>query len=187
MDGVFYIKEKCSGNKKCNKKKVQWFDLIRIFMLISHVNLDNVNFILFQPVVGATFFGLNTLSCAMGTLSVLLARRVWNWGRVVRERRRIINLTVRLDAQLSQVVVEETIRVPLAEVLPDTGKPPKGRGRIRKATPPKKIWSPKRANLNRRLSAVWADEEVVVRVRPGVRTRSQTSLASTSDSFQFLF
>ena len=29
MDGLFYIK-KCSGNKKCNKKKVQWFDLIRI-------------------------------------------------------------------------------------------------------------------------------------------------------------
>ena len=123
----------------------------------------------------------------MGTVSVLLARRLWNWGRVVRERRRIIKLTARLDSQLSQVVVEEVVGVPLAEVQPDTGKPPKGRGRIRKATPPKKIWSPKKANLNRRLSAVWADEEVVLRVRPGMRTLSQSSLASTSDSFQSLF
>ena len=123
----------------------------------------------------------------MGTISVLLARRAWNWVRVARERRRVIKLTARLDAQLSQVVVEEVVGVPLAEVQPDTGKPPKGRGRIRKATPPKKIWSPKKANLNRRLSAVWADEEVVLRVRPGMRTRSQSSLASTSDSFQSLF
>ena len=123
----------------------------------------------------------------MGTVSVLLARRLWNWGRVVRERRRIIKLTARLDSQLSQVVVEEVVGVPLAEVQPDTGKPPKGRGRVRKATPPKRIWSPKKANLNRRLSAVWADEEVVLRVRPGMRTRSQSSLASTSYSFQSLF
>ena len=123
----------------------------------------------------------------MGTISVLLARRAWNWVRVARERRRVIKLTVRLDAQLSQVVVEEVVGVPLAEVQPDTGKPPKGRGRVRKATPPKRIWSPKKANLNRRLSAVWADEEVVLRVRPGMRTRSQSSLASTSDSFQSLF
>ena len=137
--------------------------------------------------MGATFFGLNTVSCAMGTVGVLLARRLWNWGRVVRERRRIIKLTARLDSQLSQVVVEEVVGVPLAEVQPDTGKPPKGRGRVRKATPPKRIWSPKKANLNRRLSAVWADEEVVLRVRPGMRTRSQSSLASTSDSFQSLF
>ena len=123
----------------------------------------------------------------MGTISVLLARRAWNWVRVARERRRVIKLTARLDAQLSQVVVEEVVGVPLAEVQPDTGKPPKGRGRVRKATPPKRIWSPKKANLNRRLSAVWADEEVVLRVRPGMRTRSQSSLASTSDSFQSLF
>ena len=44
--------------------------------------------------------------------------------------------------------------VPLAEVLPNTGKPPKGRGRVSKATPPRKIWSPKRSSLNRRLSEV---------------------------------
>ena len=123
----------------------------------------------------------------MGTVSVLLARRLWNWGRVVRERRRIIKLTARLDSQLSQVVVEEVVGVPLAEVVPNTGKPPKGRGKVSKATPPKKIWSPKRSNLNRRLSAVWADEEVVLRVRPGMRTRSQTSLESATDSFQSLF
>ena len=122
----------------------------------------------------------------MGTVSVLLARRLWNWGRVVRERRRIIKLTARLDSQLSQVVVEEVVGVPLAEVVPNTGKPPKGRGKVSKATPPKKIWSPKRSNLNRRLSAVWADDEVVLRVRPGMRTRSQTSMES-SDSFQSLF
>ena len=122
----------------------------------------------------------------MGTVSVLLARRLWNWGRVVRERRRIIKLTARLDSQLSQVVVEEVVAVPLAEVVPNTGKPPKGRGKVSKATPPKKLWSPKRSNLNRRLSAVWADDEVVLRVRPGMRTRSQTSLES-SDSFQSLF
>ena len=122
----------------------------------------------------------------MGTVSVLLARRLWNWGRVVRERRRIIKLTARLDSQLSQVVVEEVVGVPLAEVVPNTGKPPKGRGKVSKATPPKKLWSPKRSNLNRRLSAVWADDEVVLRVRPGMRTRSQTSMES-SDSFQSLF
>ena len=119
--------------------------------------------------MGATFFGLNTVSCAMGTISVLLARRVWNWGRLVRERRRVRRLEARLDSQLSQVVVEEEVEVPQAEVLPDTGVPPK------------------KSNLNRRLSAVWADEEVVVRVRPGMRTRSQSSMASTSDSFQSLF
>ena len=122
-----------------------------------------------------------------GTMSVLLARRVWNWGRLVRERRRVRRMDAHLDSLLSQVVVEAVEEVPLAEVLPNTGKPPKGRGRVTKATPPRKIWSPKRSNLNRRLSAVWADEEVVLRVRPGVRTRSQTSLASTSDSFQSLF
>ena len=137
--------------------------------------------------MGATFFGLNTVSCAMGTISVLLARRVWNWGRLVRERRRVRRLEARLDSQLSQVVVEEEVEVPQAEVLPDTGVPPKGRGRVKKATPPKRMWNPERANLNRRLSAVWADEEVVLRVRPGMRTRSQSSLASTSDSFQSLF
>ena len=137
--------------------------------------------------MGATFFGLNTVSCAMGTISVLLARRVWNWGRLVRERRRVRRLEARLDSQLSQVVVEEEVEVPQAEVLPDTGVPPKGRGRNKKATPPKRIWNPKKSNLNRRLSAVWADEEVVVRVRPGMRTRSQSSMASTSDSFQSLF
>ena len=133
--------------------------------------------------MGATFFGLNTVSCAMGTVSVLLARRLWNWGRVVRERRRIIKLTARLDSQLSQIVVEETDGVPLAEVLPDTGKPPKGRGKVKKATPPKRIWSPRKSNLNRRLSAVWDDEEVVLRVRPGMKTRSQSSLESM-DSFK---
>jgi len=122
-----------------------------------------------------------------GTMSVLLARRAWNWGRSVRERRRVRRANAQFDALLSQVVVEAVEEVPLAEVLPNTGKPPKGRGRVTKATPPRKIWSPKRSNLNRRLSAVWADEEVVLRVRPGVRTRSQTSLASTSDSFQSLF
>ena len=122
----------------------------------------------------------------MGTISVLLARRAWNWVRVARERRRIVKLTARLDSQLSQVVVEE-VEDPQAEVKPDTGKPPKGRGRVRKATPPKRMWNPERANLNRRLSAVWADQEVVVRVRSGMRTRSQTSLESTSDSFQSLF
>ena len=123
----------------------------------------------------------------MGTISVLLARRAWNWVRVARERRRIVKLTARLDAQLSQVVVEEVVGDPLAEVQPDTGKPPKGRGRVRKVTPPKRMWNPERANLNRRLSAAWADEEVVIRVRPGMRTRSQTSLESATDSFQSLF
>ena len=137
--------------------------------------------------MGATFFGLNTVSCAMGTISVLLARRVWNWGRLVRERRRVRRLEARLDSQLSQVVVEEEVEGPQVEVLPDTGVPPKGRGRVKKATPPKRIWTPKKSNLNRRLSAVWADEEVVVRVRPGMRTLSQSSMASTSDSFQSLF
>ena len=127
--------------------------------------------------MGATFFGLNTVSCTMGTISVLLARRVWNWGRLVRERRRVR----RLDSQLSQVVVEEEVEVPQAEVLPDTGVPPKGRGRNKKATPPKRIWNPKKSNLNRRLSAVWADEEVVVRVRPGMRTRSQSSINNLTD------
>ena len=136
--------------------------------------------------MGATFFGLNTVSCAMGTVSVLLARRVWNWGRLVRERRRVRRLEARLDSQLSQVV-EEEVEIPQAEVLPDTGVPPKGRGRVKKVTPPKRIWTPKKSNLNRRLSAVWADEEVVVRVRPGMRTLSQSSMASTSDSFQSLF
>ena len=135
--------------------------------------------------IGATFFGLNTLSCMAGTVSVLLARRAWNWGRLVRERRRVRRLEARLDSQLSQVVVEEA-GVPLAEVLPDTGVLPKGRKKI-SSPPPKKLWTPKKSNLNRRLSAVWADEEMVVRVRPGMRTRSQTSLASSTDSFQSLF
>ena len=63
-------------------------------------------------------------------------------------------MSAQLDAQLSQVVVEEAAEVPLAEVLPNTGKPPKGRGRVSKATPPRKIWSPKRSSLNRRLSEV---------------------------------
>lgn len=93
-------------------------------------------------------------------------------------------LAARLDAQLSQVVVEEATEVPLPVVLPNTSKPPKGRGRITKATPPRKIWSPKKSDLNRRLSAVWGDKEVVIRSRP--KTRSQTSLES-SDSFQSLF
>ena len=133
--------------------------------------------------MGATFFGLNTVSCAMGTISVLLARRVWNWGRLVRERRRVRRLEARLDSQLSQVVVEEEVEVPQAEVLPDTGVPPKGRGRVKKVTPPKKLWTPRKSNLNRRLSAVWADEEVIFRPRAGVKTRSQSSLESV-DSFK---
>ena len=139
--------------------------------------------------IGATFFGLNTLSCMAGTISVLLARRAWNWGRLVRERRRVRRLEARLYSQLSQIVVEEA-GVPLAEVLPDTGVPPKGRGRKKMVSPPpKRLWTPRKSSLNRRLSAVWADEdeEMVVRVRPGMRTRSQTSLASSTDSFQSLF
>ena len=120
-----------------------------------------------------------------GTVSVLLARRAWNWGRLVRERRLVRRLEARLDSQLSQVVVEEA-GVPLAEVLPDTGVLPKGRKKMA-SPPPKKLWTPRKSNLNRRLSAVWADEEMVVRVRPGMRTRSQTSLASSTDSFQSLF
>ena len=119
-----------------------------------------------------------------GTMSVLLARRAWNWGRLVRERRRVRRMDAQLDSQLSQVVVEAVEEVPLAEVLPNTGKPPKGRGRVSKAPPPRKIRSPKRSSLNRRLSAVWGEEEVVLRTRP--MTRSQTSLES-SDSFQSLF
>jgi len=124
----------------------------------------------------------------MGTCAVLVARRAWNWGRLVRERRRVRRMSAQLDAQLSQVVVEEVKEVPLAEVLPNTGALPRGRGRARKATPPtpKKTWNPRRSTLNRRLSAVWADEEVVRRPRVGVKTRSQSSLESL-DSFKSLF
>ena len=73
----------------------------------------------------------------------------------MRERRRVRTLAARLVAQLSQVVVEEATVVPLPMVLPITGKPPKGCGRISKATLPLKIWSPKRSSLNRQLSTVW--------------------------------
>ena len=134
--------------------------------------------------MGATFFGLNTLSCMAGTVSVLLARRAWNWGRLVRERR-VRRMSAYLDAQLSQVVVEEVEEVPLAEVLPNTGALPRGRRGSRKVTPPtpKKVLTPRRSNLNRRLSAVWADQEVVSRFRVGVKTRSQSSLESM-DSFK---
>ena len=106
----------------------------------------------------------------------------------MRERRRVRRMSAQLDAQLSQVVVEEVEEVPLAEVLPNTGALPRGRGRARKATPPtpKKTWNPRRSTLNRRLSAVWADEEVVRRPRVGVKTRSQSSLESL-DSFKSLF
>ena len=104
----------------------------------------------------------------------------------MRERRRVRRLEVRLDHQLSQIVVEEEIDGPPAEVLPDTGAPPKGRGRVKRATPPtpKRVWSPKESRFNRRLSAVWADREVIYRPRTrGVKTRSQTSLDS-EDSFK---
>ena len=53
----------------------------------------------------------------------------------MRERRRVRRMDARLDSLLSQVVVEAVEEVPLAEVLPNTGKPPKGRGRVSKATP----------------------------------------------------
>ena len=92
-----------------------------------------------------------------------------------------------MSAQLSQVVVEEVEKVPLAEVLPNTGALPRGRGGSRKVTPPipKKTWNPWRSTLNRRLPAIWADQEVVRRPRVGVKTRRQSSLESL-DSFKSL-
>ena len=90
-----------------------------------------------------------------------------------------------LDSLLSQVVVEAVEEVPLAGVLPNTRALPRGRGRPKRVTPPtpKKVLTPRRSNLNRRLSAVWADQEAVSRPRVGVRTRSQSSLESM-DSFK---
>ena len=122
-----------------------------------------------------------------GTISVLLARRAWNWGRLVRERRRVRRMNAHLDSLLSQVVVEAVEEVPLAEVKPNTGARSRGRRGSRKVTPPtpKKTWNPRRSTLNRRLSAVWADQEVMCQPRVGVKTRSQSSLESL-DSFKSL-
>ena len=44
--------------------------------------------------MGATFLGLSTLSYVAGTLSVLEASKLYKYGRIMREKRRIKRLAV---------------------------------------------------------------------------------------------
>ena len=117
---------------------------------------------LFQPTVGATFFGLSTLSYVAGTVSVLIASRMVRWGRIWRERRRI----QRLDALLSQVVVEGPM--PGDPVRPNSGatskrKPQDPKGafvKLKRMSPPTR---PSRSpqGAGRRLSDVWMEGDVL--------------------------
>ena len=143
--------------------------------------------------VGATFFGLSTLSYVAGTVSVLVASRMVRWGRIWRERRRI----ERLDALLSQVVVE--IPLPGVRVRPNTGATPKRKPQDPKAAfvQLKRLSPPTRPSRSpqvagRRLSDVWMEGDIVhvpqtePAVRRGTRGRApQGSLSVDSlDSFK---
>ena len=136
--------------------------------------------------VGATFFGLSTLSYVAGTLSVLAASRLVKWGRIWWERRRIR----RLDELLSQVVVEGPR--PGVRVRPDTGAVPKRKDpeaafvQLERMTPPAR---PSRSPQcsGRRLSDVWMEGDIVhvpqtdPAVRRGTRGRApQGSLSLDS-------
>ena len=112
--------------------------------------------------VGATFFGLSTLSYVAGTLSVLAASRLVKWGRIWRERRRIR----RLEGLLRQVVVEGPR--PGVRVRPDSGAVPKRKVQDPKAAfvqltrmppPTRPVRSPQGAG--RRLSDVWLEGDIV--------------------------
>ena len=112
--------------------------------------------------MGATFFGLSTLSYVAGTVSVLVASRMIRWGRIWRERRRIR----RLDALLSQVVVEGPM--PGDPVRPNSGatskrKPQDPKGafvQLKRMSPPTR---PSRSpqGAGRRLSDVWMEGDVL--------------------------
>ena len=105
--------------------------------------------------------GLSTLSYVAGTLSVLAATKLYKHVKIARELRRI----KRLDALLSQIVVEE--HRPGVRVKPNSGAIPKrpqnperAYVKLRKMAPPRPL-RPPGGSTTPRLSDVWLEEDVV--------------------------